>query len=62
MACIGADGEAIPSGIIYQAANGNILSSWVEDIITQHLVFITSSPPGWINDDIGLAWLEQVFD
>jgi hypothetical protein len=24
LACVGADGEALPPGIIYQAANGNI--------------------------------------
>jgi hypothetical protein len=23
---------------------------------------VTSSPSGWTNNDIGLAWLEQVFD
>jgi hypothetical protein len=25
-------------------------------------VFISSSPSGWSNDNVGLAWLEQVFD
>jgi hypothetical protein len=25
-------------------------------------VFATSSPSGWTNNEIGLAWLEQVFD
>jgi hypothetical protein len=28
----------------------------------KHDVFVTSSPSGWTNNDIGLAWLEQVFD
>ena len=38
-------------------------SSWVEDIeATKHSVFVTSSPSGWTNNDVGLAWLEQVFD
>ena len=27
-----------------------------------HDVFVTSSPSGWTNNDVGLAWLEQVFD
>jgi hypothetical protein len=62
LACVGADGEALPPGIIYQAANGNIRSSWVEDITTEHSIFVTSSPSGWTNNDVGLAWLEQVFD
>jgi hypothetical protein len=35
----------------------------VEDIKAgEHEVFVSSSPTGWSNDDIGLAWLEQVFD
>jgi hypothetical protein len=25
-------------------------------------IFATSSPTGWSNDEIGLAWLIQVFD
>jgi hypothetical protein len=62
LACVGADGEALPPGIIYQAANGNIRSSWVEDITTEHSIFVTSSPSGWTNNDVGLAWLKQVFD
>jgi hypothetical protein len=28
----------------------------------KHNVFVTSSPSGWTNNDIGLAWGEQVFD
>jgi hypothetical protein len=36
---------------------------WVEDIKAgEHKVFVSSSPTGWSNDDVGLAWLEQVFD
>jgi hypothetical protein len=63
LACICADGSILPPGLIYQAAKGAIQSSWVEDIKAgKHQVFITSSPSGWTNDDIGLAWLEQVFD
>ena len=47
----------------YQAANNGIQSSWVEDIKAgQHGVHVFSSPSGWTNNDIGLAWLEQVFD
>jgi hypothetical protein len=35
----------------------------VEDIEAgKHEVFVTSSPTGWSNDNVGLAWLEQVFD
>jgi len=63
LACVCADGSALPPGLIYEAANKAIQSDWVEDIKAgKHDVFITSSPSGWTNNDIGLAWLEQVFD
>ena len=63
MACVCADGEALPPGLIYQAASKQVRSSWVEDIeVGKHTAFITTSPSGWTNNDIGLAWLEQVFD
>ena len=63
LACICADGSALPPSLIYEAANKGIQSAWVDDIRAgEHEVFITSSPSGWTNNDIGLAWLEQVFD
>lgn len=30
--------------------------------LERHHCYFTTSPLGWTNDDIGLAWLEQVFD
>jgi hypothetical protein len=63
LACICADGTALPPGIIYQSNNCTLQSSWVEDIkVSKHQVFTASSPSGWTNDTLGLAWLEQVFD
>jgi hypothetical protein len=42
LACIGADGTALPPGIIYEALYGNIRDTWVEDIKEdKHQVFIT---------------------
>ncbi|KAI1514562.1 DDE-1 domain containing protein [Pyrenophora tritici-repentis] len=35
---------------------------WVDDIAIDDPVYVTSSPSGWTNDQVGLAWLEQVFD
>ena len=63
LACICADGSALPPGLIYEAANKGIQSAWVEDIKAgKHNVFITSSPSSWTNNDIRLAWLKQVFN
>jgi hypothetical protein len=36
--------------------------TWVEDITKETPMFVTSSPTGWSNDDIGVAWLKLVFD
>ncbi|KAF7579400.1 TolA, Membrane protein involved in colicin uptake [Pyrenophora tritici-repentis] len=63
LACCCADGSSLPPALIYAAKNGAIRSSWVEDIKAgEHEVFVSSSLTGWSNNDVGLAWLEQVFD
>jgi hypothetical protein len=61
LACVCASGEALPPALIYQGISG-IQSSWVDDVeVGKHQVFFSYSPTGWSNDDIGLAWLERVF-
>ncbi|KAF7570041.1 hypothetical protein PtrM4_100430 [Pyrenophora tritici-repentis] len=61
LACCCADGSSLPPALIYAAKNGAIRSSWVEDIKAgEHEVFVSSSLTGWSNNDVGLAWLEQV--
>ena len=63
LACICADGSALPPELIYEAAAGAIQSDWVEDIdAKKRTAFVDSSTSGWTNNDLGLAWLEQVFD
>jgi hypothetical protein len=62
LACIGADGTTLPPGIIFEGLHGNIRDTWVEGITEETPIFATSSPTGWSNDEIGLAWLSQVFD
>ena len=63
LACACADGSTLLPGLIYPAAGKAIQSSQVESIDPKkHSVYFTTSPSGWTNDDIGLAWLEQVFD
>ncbi|KAF1933347.1 putative pogo transposable element [Didymella exigua CBS 183.55] len=63
LATICADGTALPPGIIFASKNSTIQSRWVADIHPgKHSVHVASSPSGWTNNEIGLAWLEQVFD
>ena len=63
LAAVCADGTALPPGIIFASKNSTIQSHWVADIEAgTHPIHVASSPTGWTNNDIGLAWLEQVFD
>ena len=63
LASICADGSALPLGLIFTGKDNTIQSSWVEDIEPgKHSVFVTATPSGWTNDEVGLAWLEQLFN
>jgi hypothetical protein len=63
LACICADGTALPPGIIFASKNSTIQARWVAEIDPEtQPIHVTSSPTGWTNNDIGLAWLTQVFD
>jgi hypothetical protein len=63
LACICADGSALPPALIFPSPSGNIRANWVEEISSDSLqIMVTTSSNGWSNNDIGLAWLEQVFD
>jgi hypothetical protein len=63
IACVCGDGSALPPGLLYESANNTIQSRWVEEIKAEvHSVLVSSSPTGWTNNEIGLAWLRQVFD
>jgi hypothetical protein len=57
-----ADGSTLLPALVYSLANSTLQGSWVAAIeATKHDVFVSSSPAEWTNNDIGLAWLEQVF-
>lgn len=63
LACICADGTALPPGVIFESKNSTIRAKWVAEIDPEtYPIHVTSSPTGWTNDSIGLAWLTQVFD
>jgi hypothetical protein len=63
LSAICADGSHLSPGIIFESKKSAIQSSWVDAIkVAKHDVFVTSSPSGWTNNDIELAWLEQVFN
>jgi len=62
LACICADGTALPPSVIYSAVTGNLQTSWLEDFdASEHTVHFASSEKGWTNDKLGQQWLE-IFD
>ena len=63
IACVCADGSPLPPSLLYESANSTIQSGWVQQIKPgEHNVFVSSSPSGWTNNEVGVAWLKQVFD
>jgi hypothetical protein len=63
LACICADGTALPPALIYAADSKNIQDTWVEDVrVGEHMAFFGVSGSGWSNHSLGLAWLQQVFE
>ena len=63
IACISADGSFLSPGLIYQAVSGNIQDSWLQVFTPgHHTCFLASTSSGWTNDDIGYAWLTNIFD
>jgi hypothetical protein len=58
-----ADGTHLPPGVIFPAKGDAVQASWVREIDpAKHSIHFTTSPTGWTNDDLGVAWLKQVFD
>ncbi|ERF75560.1 hypothetical protein EPUS_08972 [Endocarpon pusillum Z07020] len=61
LACVCADGTALPPALIYQGASNDLQSSWMEDLHESDKAYFTSSANGWTCDALGLAWL-RLFD
>jgi hypothetical protein len=63
VACICADGSALPPVLLFASNNSTLQCTWVKDIkATKHSAHIGSTPTGWSNDEMGLDWLKNVFD
>ena len=58
-----ADGSHLPPAVIYSADSDNIQANWVHDIDPEtHSLYFSVSQSGWTNNDLGVAWLKQVFN
>jgi hypothetical protein len=62
LATICADGTALDPCIIFQSDAAKVSSAWVEDINQDQPAWASASLSGWSNNEIGLSWLQQVFD
>jgi hypothetical protein len=62
VAAICADGTTLPPLLIYQSDSGTIRDSWLQDFdFEQHNCWFSSSPNGWTSNELGLKWLESLF-
>ena len=60
MPTICADGTTLPTSIIMSSEAYDIWDTWVEEIPpTDDQINITSTPTGWTNQKLGLAWLKR---
>jgi hypothetical protein len=58
-----ADGTHLPPAVIFSADSERVQANWVHDIDPEiHNIRFSVSQSGWTNDDLGVAWLEQVFE
>jgi hypothetical protein len=63
IATICADGSSLPPALIYKAVSGNLQDTWLQDYEPEeHPCWFASSPNGWTSDELGLSWLQSLFD
>ena len=61
VACVQATGSYIPPLLIYQGQSHDLLDTWVQDVNDTEAYF-AASEKGWTNNNLGLQWLEKVFN
>jgi hypothetical protein len=61
LACVCADGTAIPPALIYKGESNDLRDSWVEDVDASEDVYFAASSNGWSSHARGQDWLEKVF-
>jgi hypothetical protein len=63
IATICADGSSLPPALIYKAVSGDPQDTWLQDYIAnERPCWFASSPNGWTSDELGLSWLQSLFD
>jgi hypothetical protein len=63
MAIICANGSRIPPGLIYQSEAGLIQDTWLDNFDENgEVTYFAATQKGWTNENVGLYWLEYIFD
>jgi hypothetical protein len=58
LACICADGSEVDPAVIF-AGKRDLRSGWAHNVEPgKHWIFFGTSPTGWTNNDLGLAWVK----
>jgi hypothetical protein len=57
LACVCANGTALPPALIYQGASNDLQSSWIDDLNEREQAYFTASLNGLTCNELGLAWL-----
>jgi hypothetical protein len=55
LACICADGSALPPVLIYQGASNDLQSSWIEDLKENDKAYFAATATRWTCDQLGLS-------
>ena len=61
LACVCADGTALPPVLIYQGASNDLQNSWIQDLNEEDKIYFIASENGWNSDALGLVYL-RIFD
>lgn len=59
LACICADGSALPPALIYQGASHDLQNTWVEDLQETEKAYFAATATGWTSDQLGRSWLRR---
>jgi DDE superfamily endonuclease len=63
MTIICADGSRISPGLIYQSEAGLIQNTWLNDFDENgEVAYFAVTQKEWTNENVGLYWLEHIFD
>ena len=61
LACICADGTALPPALIYKGDSGDLQDLWVSDFEVGDQAYFATTTNGWSCNNLGLQWLQKVF-